>query len=130
MDLERSLIMEDPIYRDIILDHFKNPSNYGMLEHPDFKTTDYNPLCGDEISITGKVKNGKLISVKFESRGCAISKASASIMTEKFINMDIDEIKKTTPENYLKLLEIELSPSRIKCALLGYSALKKSIAKL
>ncbi|HLC87846.1 MAG TPA: iron-sulfur cluster assembly scaffold protein [Patescibacteria group bacterium] len=119
--------MEDPIYRDIILDHFKNPSNYGLLEDPDFKTTDYNPLCGDEISITGKVKNGKLASVKFESRGCAISKASASIMTEKFLKKNINKINLMKPEEYLQILEIELSPSRIKCALLGFSSLKKAL---
>src|SRR3989344_2153635 len=117
--------MEDPIYRDIILDHFKNPLNYGILEDPDFKTTDYNPLCGDEISITGKVKNKKLVSVKFESRGCAISKASASIMTEKFLERSINEIKQMNPEEYLQILEVQLSPSRIKCALLGFSSLKK-----
>src|SRR3989344_5440338 len=107
--------MEDPIYRDII------------LEDPDFKTTDYNPLCGDEISITGKVKNGKLASVKFESRGCAISKASASIMTEKFLKKNINKINLMKPEEYLQILEIELSPSRIKCALLGFSSLKKAL---
>src|SRR3989338_2637975 len=119
--------MEDPIYRDIILDHFKNPSNYGLLEDADFKTTDYNPLCGDEISITGKVENGKLVNIRFQSRGCAISKASASIMTERFLNKSVEEIKKLKPEEYLQILEVELSPSRIKCALLGFSSLKKAL---
>lgn len=122
--------MEDPIYRDIILDHFKNPSNYGSIENPNFKVSDNNPLCGDEISLTGKVKDGKLVEIKFESRGCAISKASASIMTEYFLNKKTEEIIKMKPEEYLQILEIELSPSRIKCALLGFSALKKSLAKL
>ena len=121
--------MKDPIYRDIILDHFKNPLNYGLLEDPDFETTDYNPLCGDEISITGKIIKGRLVNIKFESRGCAISKASASIMTEKFLNKEINEIKKIQPEDYLKMLEIELSGSRIKCALLGFSTLKKSLTE-
>ena len=110
----------------MILDHFKNPSNYGLLEDPDIKTTDYNPLCGDAISITGKVEQGGLVSIKFESRGCAISKASTSIMTERFLNKKIEEIKKMKPEEYLEILEITLSPSRIKCALLGFSTLQKS----
>ena len=122
--------MEDQLYREVILEHFKNPLNYGVVSSPDFSIEDYNPLCGDEIRLTGKVKDGKLIDVKFESLGCAISKASASIMTENFLNKDVKEILNVTPKKYLEILEIELSPSRVKCALLGYSALKKSLAKL
>jgi nitrogen fixation NifU-like protein len=121
--------MNDPIYREEILEHFKNPLNYGSVINPDFETTDFNPLCGDEISITGKIKEGKIVEIRFQSRGCAISKASASIMTENFLNKEVTEILKTNPQEYLKILEIELSPSRIKCALLGFSALKKSLAK-
>jgi nitrogen fixation NifU-like protein len=119
--------MEDQLYREIILEHFKNPLNYGIVSSPDFEIEDFNPLCGDEIKITGKIKNGKLIEIKFQSLGCAISKASASIMTESFLNESIDIILEKEPDDYLKLLEIELSPSRIKCALLGFSALKKSL---
>ena len=122
--------MEDQLYRELILEHFKNPLNYGIVNNPDFDISDYNPLCGDEIRITGKVQNGKLTEVKFKSLGCAISKASVSIMTENFLDHNIEEIKRMKPEDYLKILEIELSPSRIKCALLGFSALKKSLFEL
>src|SRR5688572_26651459 len=129
--------MEDQLYREIILEHFKNPLNYGLIANPDFDISDYNPLCGDEIRLTGKIthsssgsENGKLTDIKFQSRGCAISKASASMMTESFLGKSIDEIKEIRPEEYLEILEIELSPSRVKCALLGFSALKKSLLKL
>ena len=122
--------MEDQLYRELILEHYKNPLNYGIISDPDFDISDYNPLCGDEIRITGKVKDEKLIEIKFKSLGCAISKASASIMSENFTGKQISEIINMKPNDYLKILEIELSPSRIKCALLGFSALKKSLLKL
>lgn len=122
--------MEDQLYRELILEHYKNPLNYGIIASPDFDISDYNPLCGDEIRITGKIKSGRLVEIKFKSLGCAISKASASIMTGNFLDKKMEEIIKMKPEEYLQILEIELSPSRIKCALLGFLSLKKSLVKL
>lgn len=109
------------------MEHFKNPQNYGIVKNCDFDISENNPLCGDEIRVTGRMENGKLVEIKFQSRGCAISKAGASIMTEKFLNSEIEKILKSQAEDFLKDLEINLSASRVKCALLGYSTLKKAL---
>lgn len=121
--------MEDQLYREIILEHYKNPLNYGVISNPDFEVTDSNPLCGDEIRITGNIDSGAISGIKFESEGCAISKAAASIMTEFFLGKKVKEVIKIRPEDFLVLLEINLSPSRTKCALLGYSTLKKALVR-
>lgn len=121
--------MDEQLYREIILEHFKNPQNYGVINHADLEISDYNPLCGDEIRLTVVFDEKKILDIKFVSTGCAISKASASILTEYVKQKTKDEFLKITPEKYLELLEIELSPSRIKCALLSYSALKKGLKK-
>ena len=119
--------MDEQLYREIILEHYKNPQNYGVINDADIDISDYNPLCGDEIRITAKIINSKIDQIKFVSEGCAISKASASIMTEFVKKEPKNKLLKLSPEEYLLLLEINLSPSRIKCALLSYSALKKGL---
>jgi nitrogen fixation protein NifU and related proteins len=116
--------MQDPIYREIILEHWTNPQNYGVIKNADFEVTDDNPLCGDEIKITGKIKDNKLVEIAFTGEGCAISKASASVFTEKIKGMKISEIKKITPEEVLKEIGLQLTPARMKCGLLVYSTLK------
>lgn len=115
--------MQDPIYREIILEHWNNPHNYGKIKDPDFSVDDNNPSCGDSIHLTGKIENGKLVAIKFTGEGCAISKASASIFTEKIKGLTISEIKKITPEEVLEELGLQLTPARMKCALLVYSTL-------
>ncbi len=119
--------MQDPIYREIILEHWQDPQNYGVVDNADFDVTDLNPLCGDEIRITGKIKNGKLIDIGFVSEGCAISKASASLFTEKIKGESLSDIKKLGPDDVLEELGIELTPARTKCALLIYSATKQTL---
>lgn len=114
----------DDIYRDYILDHFKNPRNYGKLEKPDISYSDSNPLCGDEIKIDIKIEDGKVSDIRFSGRGCAISKASASILTETIKGLALDEVKKIGREEMLDLLGIPLTPVRIKCALLPLKAVK------
>lgn len=116
--------MQDPIYREIILEHWTNPQNYGVVKHADFEVNDDNPLCGDEIKITGKIEDNKLTKIAFTGEGCAISKASASVFTEKIKGMEVSEIKKITPEEVLEELGLQLTPARMKCCLLVYSTLK------
>ncbi len=116
--------MQDPLYREIILEHWTNPQNYGVIKNADIDVEDNNPLCGDEIHITGKIKNNTLEDIKFVSEGCAISKASASIFTEKIKGMTLAEIKKITPEEVLDEMGLTLTPARMKCALLVYNTLK------
>lgn len=118
--------MQDPLYREIILEHWTNPQNYGVIKHADFVVDDNNPSCGDEIHLTGVVKDGTLEDIKFTSEGCAISKASASVFTEKVKGMEISEISKITPEEVLEELGLQLTPARMKCALLVYTTLRST----
>jgi nitrogen fixation NifU-like protein len=117
----------DPLYREIILEHWQNPQNYGVIKNPDFDVTENNPLCGDKLRLTGKILKGNLVKIAFSGEGCAISKASASLFTEEIKGKDIDRISKIKDEEVLKLLGIELTPARIKCALLIYNTLQKSL---
>lgn len=116
--------MQDPLYREIILEHWTNPQNYGVIKDADFVVDDNNPSCGDEIHITGKIENGTLVKIAFTGEGCAISKASASLFTEKIKGAEISEIKKITPDEVLEEMGLQLTPARMKCALLVYSTLK------
>ncbi len=121
--------MNNTLYREEILEHWKNPQNWGEVSDADFIIDDNNPLCGDQIHLTGKASDGKIINVKFTGEGCVISKASASILTEYVKNKSIAEIESLNQQDFLLLLEIPLTPARIKCALLSYSALQKGILK-
>ncbi len=111
---------DDPLYREIILEHWQHPQNYGVIEDADFDLTDSNPLCGDEIRLTGKIHEGKMKEIAFIGEGCAISKASASLLTEEIKGKQLEEIEKITSRDVLNLLEISLTPARTKCALLVY----------
>ncbi|HEX8931946.1 MAG TPA: iron-sulfur cluster assembly scaffold protein [Patescibacteria group bacterium] len=120
--------MQDPLYRELILEHWQNPQNYGIVKNADFDVSDNNPLCGDEIRITGKIKDGKLMKIAFTGDGCAISKASASLFTEKIKERDVSEIEKITPEEVLAEIGLTLTPARMKCALLVYKTVEKITA--
>jgi len=117
--------MSDDIYREIILDHYRNPRNKGRLEHADVSTHDSNPLCGDEIDIHLKVEEGKIKDIKFEGRGCAISQASASMLTEMVLDKPLTAVKDLAKEDILENIGLmNLGPARIKCALLSLKVLK------
>jgi nitrogen fixation NifU-like protein len=118
--------MED-FYREYILDHYRNPRNRGVIESPDITYADSNPLCGDEIQIDLLVRDGLVDDVKFSGRGCAISQASVSMLTEMIEGKPIDEVKEITKEDVLELLGITLTPVRVKCALLGLKVLKSGV---
>jgi nitrogen fixation NifU-like protein len=117
--------MEDPLYREIILEHWQNPQNYGQVKNPDFTVEGTNPTCGDKISITGKIHNGKLTEIKFTSSGCAISKASASLLSEKIKGQSIIKMKNMSIKEVLKELPIEITPARHNCALLCFRTISK-----
>lgn len=119
----------DPLYREIILEHWQNPQNYGVVKNADIDLTESNPLCGDEIRLTAKIKNGKISEIKFSGIGCAISKASGSLFTEKIKNMAIKEIKKIKEKEVVEALGIEITPARTKCALLIFQTTQKAISQ-
>lgn len=122
--------MDDLLYRDVILDHWKHPQNYGVITNANMQIRDENPLCGDEMYITAIIENDMIKKIQFTSTGCAISKASASILTEYAKNKSKKDIQSLSQETFLKLLEIQLTPVRLKCALLSYSALQKGLNTL
>ena len=116
--------MDEELYKENILDHYKNPRNYGEIENPDISYFDTNPLCGDELQLQIKVKDGKAEDVKFKGKGCSISQASASMLTEMILGQDMEEVKKIGKKEILDAVGLQLGPSRIKCALLSLKVLK------
>lgn len=119
--------MSDDIYREIILDHYKNPRNRGTLDPHDFSYEDVNPLCGDEVRIDVRVENDKVKEIAFSGRGCAVSQASASILTEMVEGLPLDEVKAITKDDLLDEIGIPVSPARLKCALLSLKVLKAGL---
>jgi len=118
----------DELYRDFILDHYRNPRNAGTLESPDASFEDNNPLCGDKIRMDLKLRDGLVDDIKFSGRGCAISQASASLLTEAVKGKPLAEIAKIGKEDVLENLGINISAARLKCALLGLKVLKQALA--
>lgn len=112
---------------EYILDHYKYPSNYGSLTDPDISHEEGNPFCDDIVRLDLKIKDNKVKDVKFSGKGCTISQAAASILTEMIINKNLDQIKSITGENMLKTLNITVSPVRYKCALLALKVLKSAL---
>jgi nitrogen fixation protein NifU and related proteins len=118
----------DDLYREQIIDRYKNPSYKGTLEPHDITFEDANPLCGDFIRIDLRVdENERVVEATFDGYGCAISQASADLLIETIIGKSIEEVKELTKEDLLDLLGIELSPVRLKCALLSLKVLKAGI---
>lgn len=112
---------------DFIIEHYKNPQNYGHLENPDIVHEEGNPSCGDQIRIELKIDNNRISDVRFSGKGCAISQAAASILTEEIKGKTLDEVKQFDKQKMLDLLGIEVSAMRLKCALLALKVLKVGI---
>lgn len=112
------------MYRDYILDHYKNPRNAGELPGATNTYHDTNPLCGDEITMSLLIEGDLVKDVRFAGKGCAISQASASMLTEEIKGKTLDEVKAIDRQHILENLGIPISPARVKCALLGLKALK------
>ena len=115
------------IYKEEIIEHYKNPNNKGNLNNYSVKVHDENTSCGDELQIEIKFYNNKIEDVKFQGKGCAISLASADILLDHVKNKGINEIKKLNKEDILKMLNIELTQARLKCALLSLNTLKLGV---
>jgi nitrogen fixation NifU-like protein len=121
----------DDFYRDYILDHYRNPRNFGTFENADVEAEDLNPLCGDQIRMQLKVDDGVVRDLRFSGKGCAISQASASMLTEAVKGMKLSEVAKLSKDVVLENVGIGISPTRMKCAMLGLRVLKTAaIGKL
>jgi nitrogen fixation protein NifU and related proteins len=121
----------DQLYREVILDHYKNPRGHGLIEHADAEAEGQNPLCGDEVSIyVAFGEDGDTIEeVKFSGRGCAISQAATSMLTELVQGRSAQEVATLPRDELLDEIGIPLTPVRLKCALLGLSTLKLALHK-
>jgi nitrogen fixation NifU-like protein len=119
----------DDLYREIILEHYRHPHNVGTLAHPDIAHEEYNPLCGDRVRIELQVESGIITDVRFQGRGCAISQAAASLLTDELRGKSLDQARAISREDMLDLIGIPLdkNPVRIKCALLPLKALKAGV---
>jgi len=121
--------MSDDMYREQILEHSKHPHNYGTLEGADISHEEHNPLCGDRVRIDLRVADGVIADVAFSGRGCAISQASASLLTDELKGKTVEEAKAIGKDELLELIGIPLAknPVRLKCALLSLKTLKAGL---
>lgn len=115
------------MYREYILDHYRNPRNYGHLEDPDIEHEDLNPLCGDQVAIDVKLDGDRIADIKFTGKGCAISQAATSILTQRVKGKTLAEVKALTKDDIIKWLRIPVSAMRVKCAVLGLMVLQAGI---
>ncbi len=119
--------VEDEMYRENILDHFKNPRNFGKLNAPTFTHLEFNPVCGDQIELFVKLENNEVKDAKFTGGGCAISVASASMLTEKIKGMQFEKLKKLKESEILEMIGVPLGVVRKKCGLLPLKVLLNGI---
>jgi nitrogen fixation NifU-like protein len=121
------MAMED-IYRQYILEHYRDPRNHGHLDHPDIHAADTNPLCGDRIELDLQVEDDRVTDVRFSGRGCAISQAAASMLTERIEGATLDELRALRPADIMEMLGVEIGPARQRCALLSLRVLHQGIS--
>jgi nitrogen fixation NifU-like protein len=117
----------DDLYRDYILEHYRRPHNFGTMEDATASYEGANPLCGDRITLQVRVRDGVLDGVAFTGRGCAISQASASLLTDEVKGKPVTTAEKMSSTDVLDLLGIEISPARMKCALLSLDTLQHAL---
>jgi nitrogen fixation NifU-like protein len=117
----------DDFYKEYILDHYRNPRNFGHLERADVSAEDLNPLCGDVVRIELELDDEQRVrDVKFSGKGCAISQASTSMLTETIKGMKLEDVAKLPQDAVLENVGIGISPTRMKCAMLGLKVLKSA----
>jgi nitrogen fixation NifU-like protein len=119
----------DQLYREVILDHYKNPRSHGLLDAPDAIAEGQNPLCGDEVAVSVRFDGDTISAVGFEGRGCAISQAATSMLTEIVQGKTAEDVARMPKEELLEEIGIPLTPVRLKCAILGLGVLKVALHK-
>src|ERR1051325_9934785 len=119
----------DDLYRDYILENYRRPHNFAVIDNPPTSHEGANPLCGGRITVQLGIHNGVVDRVGFTGRGCAISQASASLLTDEIKGKKVDEVAAFRADDLLDLLGIEISPARLKCAMLSHDTLQKALAE-
>lgn len=114
------------LYQEEILEHYKHPHHHGKLEYADVVQREHNPLCGDQLTFYVTFTDDKVADIAFEGEGCAISQASASMLSDEVMGKTIEELKQLQKEDVLDLLGIELGPTRLKCALLSVQGITRA----
>ena len=117
-------------YRERILDHYRHPRNRGVLEDADFSGEVDNPVCGDVVRIDARLRHGRVSEARFSGRGCVLSVAAASMLTEEIVGKDVDELTAMQGEDIFEMLGVTLGPVRARCALLALQALRKGLIQL
>ncbi len=120
----------EKLYQEQLLDHYKHPRNRGIIEAPDFSSGVFNPSCGDQVSIQGRIGDGIITECLFEGKGCVISLAAASMLTELVTGKTVKSTLLLSKEAMLALLNIELGPTRMRCALLAWEALGNALREV
>ncbi len=115
------------LYSEIILDYYKHPRNKGEMAACDAQAEEHNPLCGDKIKVQLQIENDQIIKAQYSGEGCAISQAATSMLTEHIEGKTLEEVKSMETQDILDLLGLDISPGRIKCALLGLATTKKAL---
>ena len=119
--------MDEQLYREEILEHYKRPRNWGRLENPDRCCSDNNPLCGDQLEVMLQLaEDNSIQEVRFQGQGCAISQAAASMLSEQIQGMKLEEVIKLDRQTILEMLGIEISATRMKCAMLSLKVVKSA----
>lgn len=127
--MEKHNPIPEDMYKEHILELYKSPSNFGTLKNKTHEKTAYNSICGDEITVQLFVKNNIVKDVKFSGSGCVISIVSSSMLTDKIKGMNVSEVKNMKGEDFFSLLKIKLNPTRSRCALLSFEAVKGALKK-
>jgi nitrogen fixation protein NifU and related proteins len=122
--------MSDQLYREQFMEIFKSNANFGQMDSPTVSADQMNSICGDKMTLQLKIVDDKVIDAKFTGVACAVSKTSASIITEEIKGKSLEDLKKLTEQDMLELIKFDLTASRQQCALLCYHALKKAISSL
>ena len=120
----------DDLYRDYILEHYRRPHNFGVIDDPTASFEGSNPLCGDRITLQLGIRDGVVERVGFTGRGCAISQASASLLTDEIKGKPLDEVAAIRADDLLDLLGIDISPARLECAMLSHDSLQHVLGDL
>jgi nitrogen fixation NifU-like protein len=120
----------DDLYRDYILEHYRRPHNFGVIDDATASHEGANPLCGDRITLQLRIRDGVVEGVGFTGRGCAISQASASLLTDEIKGKPVEVAAAMTSQDVRDLLGIEISPARIKCAMLSLETLQQTLAEV